>query len=182
MNHGEFVESISQTIGKRVVMIYIIISFYRRSLTAMAILALYDYPVAQVIICILITLIYLVYVMSYEVFYARNERTIEIINELVTLITLYILMCFTDQFVSKAETRLYIGFVLIGITGCNFLINLVPLLFKVIKDACRKIRRIIARRKHRLALQKRQKEHQHVRVPASSLTYDDSVLRDRAIN
>ena len=68
MNHGEFVESISQTIGKRVVMIYIIISFYRRSLTAMAILALYDYPVAQVIICILITLIYLVYVMSYEVF------------------------------------------------------------------------------------------------------------------
>ena len=81
-------------------MIYIIISFYRRGLTALAIIALYDYPVAQVLSCILLTLVYLVYVMSYEVLQAGKERTIEITNELVTLITLYILMCFTDQFVS----------------------------------------------------------------------------------
>ena len=71
MHHGDFVDNISDKLSKKIVVIYILLSFYRRGLTAVSILVLYNYPVAQVILCVLLTLGYLVYVINFEVFKAR---------------------------------------------------------------------------------------------------------------
>ena len=49
-------------------------------------------------------------------------------NEIVSLMTISILMAFVGDFVNEAEQQNEIGFYMIGLTVLNFVVNLVPII------------------------------------------------------
>ena len=60
------------------------------------------------------------------------------INEIVSLMTIYGLMAFVGDIVSEADTQNDIGFALICLTVLNFIENSVPIVLQV-KDYCRRV-------------------------------------------
>jgi hypothetical protein len=64
---------------------------------------LYKVPIIQVICTTLLNFGYLVMLVSIRPFNNQETYIKEVVNEAVILITLYLLMCFSDQFIGEVE-------------------------------------------------------------------------------
>ena len=122
--------------------------FMRRLLQAMIILILYSFPICQILGTLSLNMAYLCLVIHFKPFAESMEQTFETINEFACLITIYFMLLFVDLYIYDAETRGWVGLVLMGITGINFLVNMLPVLIEV-KQTCR---RSYAQRRARNAL------------------------------
>ena len=121
---------------RRVAATFIMINFYRRLMLAVLILKMYAYLSLQVLSALSIQLVYLIFISNYRVYKERGEHMTEFINEYITLLTIYFLMCFTGEFIGEALTMFKMGVSLISLTSLNFLYNILILLCKV-KQGCR---------------------------------------------
>jgi len=108
----------------------------RRLLQAVVILALYAFPVAQILGSLAINLFYLVLVVHFQPYAERMEQAFETINELACLYTIYFMMLFTKMYISDAETRDIVGMTLMGLSCANFLVNMLPVGIEM-RMACR---------------------------------------------
>mmetsp|Transcript_47374 Transcript_47374/g.62691 ORF Transcript_47374/g.62691 Transcript_47374/m.62691 type:complete len:103 (+) Transcript_47374:159-467(+) len=64
-----------------------------------------------------------------------GEQRVEVNNEVATLLTLYCLMLFIQDYIQDNEMIQMLGLATIAISGLNFLINALPILGQV-KDSC----------------------------------------------
>ena len=82
----------------------------------------------------------------YNILYVEKSRNvISNINEVIILLTIYHLFCFTD-FVPEAETRAsFVGLTLVGLSFINLGVNLLPLAFKALKRGMLKLRIVYAK-------------------------------------
>ena len=116
---------------------FILCYFMRRLLQAVVILAMYTFPVAQILGTLAINLFYLVMVVHFQPYAERMEQTYETINELACLYTIYFMMLFTNMYIGDAETRDLVGLTLIGLSCTNFLVNMLPVVLEM-RMACRR--------------------------------------------
>ena len=70
-------------------------------------------------------------VAYFRMYRDRSELRLELTNEFMSLITLYMLMTFSGDFVSLASTQNDVGYLLIGFTVLNFTINSVPIVIQI---------------------------------------------------
>ena len=79
---------------------------------------------------------YMMFTMYNRIFSNKREQVLASLNEIIILLTIYHLFCFTD-FVSDGETRsLAVGNSLLGMTAINLAVNLFPIVYDLIKQAC----------------------------------------------
>ena len=64
----------------------------RKLLQAVIILALFKYPAMQLILTLILNLSYLAFLISFQVYENRAQRRSELVNEIVIVLTIYILM------------------------------------------------------------------------------------------
>ena len=84
--------------------------------------------------------------IMYNTLYEDKQRNvISHINEVIILLTIYHLFCFTD-FVPNAETRAsFVGLTLVGMSFINMGVNLLPLAFKALRRGIFKLRIVYSR-------------------------------------
>ena len=78
---------------------------YRSVLQAVIILSLYRYPVLQVLLTLILNVTYTAMIIHLKVYRDRSEQMMEQLNEVVTIVTIYFLLCYTGQFVLDLKTR-----------------------------------------------------------------------------
>ena len=78
----------------------------------------------------------------------------EQLNELVTIVTIYFLLCYTGQFVLDLKTRDQLGIAMICLTVLNFLINSVPIILSL-KDEIQRRYRMSKVNKYKKELQEK---------------------------
>lgn len=61
-----------------------------------------------------------------------KERYSILLSDVTTSLTIYLMLCLTDNFIIDAETQDNIGIFLISLSGVNFTITMVMFLFTVI--------------------------------------------------
>ena len=98
---------------------------------AVIIMTLYKYPVLQVLLTLLLNFWYMVFIATYRPFNSRKAIIIEIINEIVTLVTIYLLCLFTGDVIKDSNTREMIGLVVILLTIFNFLGSTIVSCFEI---------------------------------------------------
>ena len=83
--------------------------------------------------------------IMYNTLYEDKQRNfISCMNEVIILLTIYHLFCFTD-FVPNAETRAsFVGLSLVGMSFINMGVNLLPLAYKALKRVMLKLRTVCA--------------------------------------
>lgn len=79
---------------------------------------------------------YLLVIVHLKPFRERIEQTFTVINEIAIIYTIYMMMLFTNDFISDGETRQTMGLATIGISAVNFGANGIPI-FVGFKTACR---------------------------------------------
>ena len=133
---------------------YMAISFLRRLLFAFIIVFFSENLWLQLLLCMYMNQAYLMFLAYTRIFASQKIFAIEILNEIVILLTVYHIYCFTD-FVSDPYVRSnYIGWSIIIATILNFIINLLPfgkeilqLQIKRLKNRCH---RFITKRRNQL--------------------------------
>ena len=70
----------------------------RRLLYAVAILGLYMYPMFQILLSLALTLAQLVILVQLSPYDLKTEQATQVGNEMVTLLTLYFLLLFIQDF------------------------------------------------------------------------------------
>ena len=68
-------------------------------------MAFYTLPVIQVTSMLLVQFAYTIFLLNFRVFKEYKEQVTEVLNEIITLVTLYFLQLFTGQFMSDNETN-----------------------------------------------------------------------------
>ena len=68
-----------------------------------------------------------------------QQNKMEIFGEIIVLLALYILMCFSD-FISSLETRHYLGFAYIGVFSVYAMVHIISLLVSTCKKVIAKIK------------------------------------------
>ena len=107
-------------IRKRTVSSYILVRFARRLLLAFIIVNT-DLVFAQLLFVMYFNQFFLMFVMYNNLYVSRRDQAIETINEIIILLSVYHLFCFSD-FVSDVETRsVVVGYSMIFMTAINIL-------------------------------------------------------------
>ena len=91
---------------------------------------LYQYPILTVLLTLELNFSYMVFIVSYRPFNSRKAYVLEIINEVVTLIAVYILCLYAGDVVKNRETKETVGTCEIVLTIFNFLISLLVICFE----------------------------------------------------
>ena len=120
------------------------ISFARKLLLAFIIIQLTEQVWLQVMLCMYLTQAYTMFSM-YNCLYEERIRNITSnINEVIILLTIYHLFCFTD-FVKDVSTRDYVGQTMVGLTFANMSFNLIPIVFSSFKIVLTKLKQAYER-------------------------------------
>ena len=107
---------------------FILFDFARRLAMAFVIVHVTTYPWAQLMFVMYLNQFYMMFTTYFRIFEERRSQVISNINEIITLLTVYHLFCFTD-IVPNGETRaLAVGRSMMGITFFNLLVNLGPII------------------------------------------------------
>jgi hypothetical protein len=123
---GELYENLRLKSGKTV---FLQPSFFllRRLILAFAVVVVQEVLIGQIYL-IWLQCIIAVCVMEYAYpFKTQGERRMELFNEVILILVLYTMMCFT-QFVPEVDTREKIGYVSSGLVALHFLVNLAIML------------------------------------------------------
>ena len=143
---GELYENLQLKSGK-IVFLQPAFFLLRRLMLAFAIVIVQEVLIGQ---------IYLIWgqctialcVMEYTYpFKTKNERRMELFNEVILVCVLYTMMCFT-QFVPEVETKEKVGYVSSGLVALHFLVNLGIMLGLSCSNAKKGCRLMYALKKH----------------------------------
>ena len=113
-------------LSRRSAEFFVYLFYYRRLLQAVIILPLYDYPLFQVVLVLLLNLFYVSQVLHLRPYEDPTEQRLETQNELVLLLTIYFMILFVPRFIHHEQLE-SAGVTLIIITCLNFAINLFAL-------------------------------------------------------
>ncbi|TNV87476.1 hypothetical protein FGO68_gene11214 [Halteria grandinella] len=100
----------------------------RRLTLALIAVQLREYPIIQLLLFQLISVLNISYLTYHQPFQEPTTNKLEIFNELCILMVGYTLFIYTD-FIPDFELQILVGYVMIGITGFNFLGNLSVICF-----------------------------------------------------
>jgi hypothetical protein len=125
---GELVKDLNLRFLKRwTITTFILFDFARRLIMAIIIVHVDIYPWAQLMIVMYLNQAYMMFTIYHKVYADPKQRMISNLNEIITLLTIYHLFCFTN-FVPDAETQYYyVGNSMIMMTYLNLVINLGPI-------------------------------------------------------
>ena len=111
-------------IGRKTVVFYVLFGFLRRLLQAVIILVLWNFPVLQILLTLILNLFYLIFIVTYKPFNSTKEFVVEFINEQVTVISIYLLCLYAGDYIQDPQTKDHVGLAMVTITVLNFLMNL----------------------------------------------------------
>lgn len=136
----------SRVLSRRAAVAFVLVFYLRRLALAAIILANYKSPMTQVLLTGLLQLLYLIFLLHFKVYRDRKEYVMEVINELIILMTNYSLMTITGDFIDiKAHARM--ANVMIGLCLINFVVNFTPIIYSAIKGLIRRCRIKLAKEK-----------------------------------
>ena len=104
---------------------------------------------AQVMLCMYINQAHMMFVFYNRLYEDKQEWVIQCLNEIIVVLTIYHLFCFTDWVDDLWTKQMIVGFSMIGMTGLNMGINLGPLLPKLLKHSMLRAKRFSGLRKAR---------------------------------
>lgn len=113
-------------LGRKKAAVFILLNVYRRFMLAFLILGFYLWPIIQVISTLFMQLAYMVFITNFTIYDSPSKQCIELINEWVVLVTIYILSLLAGDYITDPDLREDIGIALISLTGINFFVNFVP--------------------------------------------------------
>jgi len=125
---GELVKDLNlRFLERSTITTFILFDFARRLTMAMVIVHVEIYPWAQLMILMYVNQAYMMFTIYNKVYADPKLRIIGNLNEIITLLTIYHLFCFTN-FVQSGETQYhYVGNSMIFMTFLNLIVNLGPL-------------------------------------------------------
>ena len=107
-------------------MTFISLDFVRRLSMALMIVLVPIYPWAQLMFVMYLNQLVMMFTIFHKVYADRKNRIIGNLNEIITLLTVYHLFCFTN-FVPSGEVKSWlVGNSMISLTFLNLVINLGP--------------------------------------------------------
>ena len=109
--------------------IFVGANFYRRLLFPFIIIMTTFSSTISMIFALQMNLFYVAFVLSNNLYCSTSQLRKDMINELLIILTIYVLMLFIEQFIGDLETRIILGNVVICITALIFLVNLIPIIF-----------------------------------------------------
>ena len=95
----------------------------RRLAQAIIVLTLYSYPIGQLLCTLVNQSFYVINLSFLKVYKDNSEMKAEMISEITILITVYMLLMFSGEYVSDGETHNDIGMYMIGLTIASFVIS-----------------------------------------------------------
>jgi hypothetical protein len=85
---------------------------------------------------LMLNLFYLMLIVHLKPYKNSMDQTFEAINEGAIVMTIYLMMLFTNEYIPDGETRQTMGLVTIGVSITNLFINFIPIGYGC-KSACR---------------------------------------------
>ena len=83
---------------------------------------------------------YLMHLASERLFSDYRIQFIEILNEIVLILTIYLIYCFTDYIQDPYTRATYVGSLMLLMTAWNMAINLAPVAIEIFKSMANKCR------------------------------------------
>lgn len=108
-------------------------SYLRRLLQAIFILSLYYQPVMQVLSSMTLNMFNLVIIIHYRPYVSKQDQISESLNSIASLLVLYCLTLFCGQLVGDKKALSDFGDLLIAISVTNLVINVLPLIYRLLK-------------------------------------------------
>ena len=130
MKFGDFTTSLAtrSRLSQKQITLFVGWNYFRRLMQAIIILGLYAYPVMQVVLSLKLNLIDLAIIVLFRPYASSMEQRSETLNGIASLLILYCLMLFSDQFISEKKQVSNIGDFLISIQVINIAVNVLPML------------------------------------------------------
>ena len=151
-------------------LLYVNIFFTRRFLLLIILIFLPMYTLSQIGAQLLCTMIVLLYIASQRPYKSSFMNKLEILNELTIFVAVYPLLAFTE-WVWDLDTRMDIGWSLVGLIGLNIISNILVVLTIFIHTCYRGIRlRCVRKRRKKQALKalRERQEKMQIQMPSSS--------------
>ena len=96
-------------------------------------MGLYDYPVFQVLLTLMLNLGYLIFIIKADPFESPSNAAFEYVNEGVTILTIYILMLFTGEYLDPDDPLSdSVGSSIIYLTLANFAVNVLFMIINIL--------------------------------------------------
>lgn len=111
-------------------------------------------------------IIFQVIIVGMNVFKENSKRRLEYFNELVLMMTMYTMLCYSP-WIHDVELKFYIGYVTIGFVILHLVINLFLIFrstFIMLSNRCRRRMTMRTYKKSRSTLQKRLKDNHEKRL------------------
>ena len=141
--YGSVVEQLApvRVIGKNNMLFFVWFQFYRRAFIPLLVLNLYNFPVLQIILILSMQIFYMMFIMHIRVFKSPSEQKKQVTDEIVIIVTLYMLLLMTGTFVDDPEKKDQIGWSMIVLTLLNFVYNILPIICGMLLECKRKCQR-----------------------------------------
>ena len=112
----------------------------------------------QVMLCMYLNQAYTMFTAYNRIYEEKQTHLITNINEIIILLTIYHLFCFTN-FVPDAETRAsFVGISMVSVTFVIMIVNLSPIVFNTLKMIKRKLQNAYAKINAKIKKFKRKQE------------------------
>lgn len=92
-------------LSRTAAVLFVICYFFRRLAQAFIILALFKYPVVQIGSTLILNFSYLLLVVHLRPYKEKMDQTFEMVNEGAIVLTIYLMMLFTNEYIPDGETR-----------------------------------------------------------------------------
>ncbi|CDW89271.1 UNKNOWN [Stylonychia lemnae] len=126
--------------GSKLALNYQSIFLGRRIYTAIILVLIYDYPVQQIQLLMISSLINLYYLILVKPFETKGQNILEIFNEICIVICIYHIIVFSD-FTDDPYLKYDLGWSLNGIALCQILVNTIYILFGTVKNLILNLRK-----------------------------------------
>lgn len=98
--------------------------YYRRLFQAVIILSLFEFNLFQIMLTMALNLFQASLVLAFRPFKNSGEQNLEVMNEVMLLLTIYFMVCFLPDFI-EGEQRENAGIGIVAITSVSFLGTLI---------------------------------------------------------
>ena len=112
----------------------------RRLILVITIIHMNDNFACQIALITGQTLIAVVILSFIQAFQSKQRYRMELFNEIILMLTLYTIMCFSDWLTDHVEIKLKIGYVACALVAFHFLLNLSLIIVTTIKVTNRRLR------------------------------------------
>ena len=119
--------------NKKWALFFPLMIIFRRLAFVGSVVLLPDQCFVQIIIQMVLTMVNMSYLLHFKPHASFYSTSVEIFNELINLILMYHIMCFTF-FVPEANTRYLIGYSFIGFTVFNLSVHIILMLAEVFQS------------------------------------------------